>query len=129
MGIDITGLGSVADLATTVIGKIWPDKSKEEQAQLAAALTIIQGQMDTNKVEAGSASFFTSGARPFIMWVCGVACAWNWIGISVAKFVILASGHPPIALSPADVTEMMPLLFGMLGLGGLRTFEKFKGVA
>lgn len=116
------------DLVTKVVGTIWPDKTEKEKAELAAALTIVQGQLDINKVEAGSASTFTSGWRPFIGWVCGTACAWNWIGLPVAKFACTYAGHP-VALSAADVSDMLPLLMGMLGLGGLRTYEKVKGVA
>lgn len=119
---------AVSDLATTVIGKIWPDKSAQEQAQLAAAVALIQGQLEINKAEAASPSAFTSGWRPFIGWVCGTACAWNWIGLPVAKFGCAYFGHP-VALSPADLAEMWPLLMGMLGLGGLRTYEKVQGVS
>lgn len=116
------------DLAKTVVQTIWPDKTEAEKAQLAAALALVQGQLDINKAEAASPSVFTSGWRPFIGWVCGAACAWNWIGLAVAKFACAYFGHP-LALTPADLTEMWPLLMGMLGLGGLRTFEKVKGVA
>lgn len=126
--MDITGLGAVSDLANTVINKIWPDKSEAEKQQLAAAVMVIQGQMDINKVEAASPSVFVSGARPFIMWVCGIGCAWNWIGLPVACFIFAALGQP-INIFPADLSEMMPLLLGMLGLGSLRTVEKLKGVA
>lgn len=116
------------DLVSTVINKFFPDKSEQEKAQLAASLTLIQGQLDINKAEATSPSTFTSGWRPFIGWVCGMACAWNWIVLPAAKFLTIYFNHP-VVLSPADVSEMMPLLFGMLGLGGLRTYEKVKGVA
>lgn len=116
------------DLATSVIGKIWPDKTEKEKAELAAALTIVQGQIDINKAEAASSSTFTSGWRPFIGWTCGLACGWNWIGLPVALFASTFFGHP-VDMSGADVSEMLPLLMGMLGLGGLRTFEKLKGVA
>ena len=126
--MDITGLGAVSDLANTVIGRIWPDKSEAEKQQLAAAVMVIQGQMDINKVEAANPSVFVSGARPFIMWVCGIGCAWNWIGLPVACFIFAALGQP-INILPADLSEMMPLLLGMLGLGSLRTVEKLKGVA
>ena len=128
MAIDITGIGSVADLANTVIGKIWPDKSEQEKQQLAAAVMVIQGQLEINKVEAGNTSVFVSGWRPAIGWVCGAACAWNWVGLPLAKFVMLAIGRP-ITMSPADLGEMLPVLIGMLGLGGLRTAEKINGVA
>lgn len=125
---DLTGLGAVSDLAGTIIGKIWPDKSAAEQQQLAAAVLIVQGQLDINKAEAASPSVFTSGWRPAIGWVCGAACAWNWIGLPIANMVLVLWGHP-LNLRPADVTEMMPILMGMLGLGSLRTVEKIKGVS
>ena len=75
--MDVLGL---SDLASTVISKIWPDKSEAEKQQLAAAVALVQGQLDINKVEAANPSVFVSGWRPFVGWVCGSACAWNWIG-------------------------------------------------
>jgi hypothetical protein len=128
MSLDITGVGAVADLASNVINKIWPDKSEEEKQQLAAAVMVVQGQIDINKEEAKSDSIFVAGWRPFIGWVCGSACAWNWIGLPIAKAGLLLGGVS-INISPADLTEMLPVLMGMLGLGALRTAEKFKGVA
>jgi len=56
------------DLANSIVGKIWPDKSAQEQQQLAAALALIQGQMEINKTEAANPSVFVSGWRPFIGW-------------------------------------------------------------
>ena len=126
--MDITGLGSVADLAGTVINKIWPDKSEAEKQQLAAAVAMVQGQLDINKVEAANPSIFVAGWRPGIGWTCGAAFAWNWVGLPIAHLVLELTGHP-IALAPADMSEMLPVLMGMLGLGGLRTYEKVKGVA
>ena len=125
---DITGIGSIADLANTVIAKIWPDKTEAEKQQLAAAVMVIQGQIDINKAEAASPSIFVSGWRPFVGWVCGSACAWNWIGLPIAKAGLLLAGVS-LSISPADISEMMPILMGMLGLGGLRTIEKIKGAA
>lgn len=122
-------LTAVTDLAGTVINKIWPDKTEQEKQQLAAAVMVVQGQLDINKTEAASPSVFVAGWRPFIGWVCGTACAWNWIGLSVAKFIALTVFAHSIDLKPADISEMMPVLMGMLGLGTLRTFEKVKGVA
>jgi hypothetical protein len=88
---------------------------------------VVQGQLDINKDEAANPSVFVSGWRPFIGWVCGVACAWNWIGLKMALFIAAYLGNP-LDMQPADVSEMMPVLLGMLGLGGLRTVEKLKGV-
>lgn len=125
---DITGVGAVADFATNIINKIWPDKSEQEKQQLAGVLQIISGQIATNQEEAKSPSIFVSGWRPFIGWVCGAACAWNWIGLKIALFIAAYLGHN-LNIQPADVSEMMPVLLGMLGLGGLRTAEKINGVA
>lgn len=126
---DLTGLGEAATAAKGIIGMFFPDKTETEKAQLAASLALIQAQTDTNKVEASNPSVFVSGWRPFIGWVCGVACAWNWLGLPVALFVNAALGRPPLAMAPADISQMWPVLIGMLGLGGLRTYEKQQGVA
>lgn len=128
MGLDITGVGAIAELASNVVNKIWPDKTEEEKQQLAAAVMVVQGQIDINKEEAKSDNVFVSGWRPFIGWVCGSACAWNWIGLPMAKAGLLLAGVT-LSVSPADLSEMLPVLMGMLGLGTLRTAEKFKGVA
>lgn len=128
MGLDVTGLGAISDLAGTVINKIWPDKSEAEKQQLTAAVMVVQGQLDINRGEASNPSVFVSGWRPAIGWVCGAACAWNWIGLKIALFVAVYLGHE-LKVQPADTSEMLPILMGMLGLGGLRTVEKVQGVA
>lgn len=124
--MDITGLGALSDLAGAVINKIWPDKSEAEKQQLAAAVMLVQGQLAVNTEEAKSPNVFVSGWRPFIGWTCGMACMWNWIGLPMTKAGLLLAGIT-LSINPADITEMMPILMGMLGLGGLRTYEKVKG--
>jgi|TARA_R110000851_G_scaffold122772_6_gene252309 hypothetical protein len=123
------------DIGSKVIDRVWPDPAQATAAkfelfklQQSGDLALMAGQMQINVEEAKSSSLLVSGWRPFIGWVCGVACAWNWLGLSIAKMVAELFGHP-IALSPADISEMLPVLMGMLGLGTLRTFEKVKGVA
>jgi len=128
MGLDVTGVGAVSSLVETVIGKIWPDKSAAEAQQLAAAVMVVQGQLDINKTEASNPSVFVSGWRPALGWVCGAACAWNWIGLPIVKVAIGFTSYK-LEVSPADISQMMPILMGMLGLGGLRTLEKINGVA
>ena len=116
------------ELATAVIGKIWPDKSAAEAAQLAAQVAIVQGQLDTNKAEAASPSGFTSGWRPAIGWVCASALACQYIARPLLQWAGIVTGHPWPALPGID-GNLWELMLGMLGLGGLRTFEKTKGVA
>jgi hypothetical protein len=134
--MDITGLGSVADLVGKVVSRTWPDKTQLEQNHMAEAFAIIQnqlaidqGQMEINKAEAESSSLFKGGWRPFLGWVCASACAWNWIGLPVTKATMSAFNLPALTVSPADLSQMLPLLLGMLGLGTLRTYEKTQGVA
>jgi hypothetical protein len=122
-------------IGTKVIDRLWPDPAQAAAAKLelfklqqSGELAVITGQMEINKAEAANASVFVSGWRPFIGWVCGAACAWNWIGLKIALFAAAYFGHP-MTLTPADLSEMMPVLIGLLGLGGLRTVEKIQGVA
>lgn len=135
MGLDAFGIGAISELAKTAINTIWPDKSEQEKIKLAQEMAIVQGQiaanqgqLEINKVEAASASLFTSGWRPFIGWVCGVACAVNWLVIPLARLGVAFCGHT-LQVTMLDLSEMMPVLMGMLGLGGLRTYEKINGVA
>lgn len=124
----LDGIGAVADLAKVVVSRVWPDKTAEEQAQLAAALTIVQGQLDANKVEAASSSAFTSGWRPGIGWVCALALFFQYIARPLLAWGGIVAGHqfPPL---PGIDDNLWQLMLGMLGLGGLRTYEKAKGVA
>jgi hypothetical protein len=128
-------LSAALDIGGKLIDRLWPDPAQRDVAKLellkmqqSGDLAIITGQMEVNKEEAKSASVFVSGWRPFIGWVCGMACAWNWIGLPVVKAGLLVAGHS-LDLRPADLTEMLPVLMGMLGLGGLRTIEKLNGQA
>ncbi len=116
------------ELATAAIGKIWPDKSAAEAAQLAAAVAIVQGQLDTNKAEAANPSLLTSGWRPAIGWVCAAALACQYIARPLLQWAGIVTGHAWPALPGID-GNLWELMLGMLGLGGLRTFEKTKGVA
>lgn len=135
-------IAALLPILGTVLERILPDQKasddaklrvmelmqRGELAQLDADVKLATGQLEVNKAEASSGDPFTTRWRPFIGWVCGFGCAWNWIGLPVAKFAMEAIGHP-VALAPADLSEMMPLLLGMLGLGGYRTLEKIKKVA
>lgn len=123
------------NIGSKVIDRLWPDPAQADAAKLellklqqSGELAIAVGQMDTNKIEAASASVWVSGWRPCVGWVCAGGCAWNWIGLPIAMFTAELVGKH-LQLRPADLSEMMPLLFGMLGLGALRTVEKVKQVA
>lgn len=128
-------VSALLDIGSKVIDRLWPDPVQAATAKLeliklqqSGELAVIVGQLEINKTEAASASVFVSGWRPFIGWVCGAACAWNWIGLKIALFVAAYFNHP-VTLAPADLSEMTPVLMGMLGIGAMRTIEKLNGVA
>ena len=78
--------------------------------------------MDINKVEAANPTLFVSGARPFIMWICGTG-----LGYQFLIYPVLVAFLPGV--QQADMGTLITLLLGMLGLGGLRSYEKINGVA
>jgi len=100
---------------------------KAEKAQLIQE--INKAQIEVNKVEANSNSLFVSGWRPFVGWVCGTAFAYHFVIQPLAIFVVAAYGMEIPALPEFDMGQLMTVLMGMLGLGGLRSFEKYKHVA
>lgn len=140
MGLDITGLGSLFTLGTTIIDKIWPDKVEAEKAklrlfeltqagefkQLEAELERARMQVQVNTVEAGSDSNFRGGWRPFIGWVCGFGLCYAVLLRPLVTGLVQATVPQMQAfVMPAVETDaLMALLFGMLGLGGYRTYEK-----
>jgi hypothetical protein len=128
-------VSALLEISGKVIDRVWPNPAQAAAAKLeliklqqSGELAQITGQLEINKNEAANPSVFVSGWRPFIGWVCGSACAWNWIGLPLAKTLAVFFEHP-FPISPADLSEMMPVLIGLLGLGGLRTVEKIQGVA
>jgi len=129
-------LSAVLPSVMEVAGRFLPeDKEKraaaerEIEAQLTTHLAKIDlAQLDINKTEAAHRSVFVSGWRPFIGWSCGAAMALNFIVFPLASFVLAQTGHL-VELPTLDMSQMMPVLMGMLGLGGLRTVEKLKQVS
>lgn len=118
-----------------VIDRIIPDKVKAAEAKLELAkmeidsdLKQMVGQLEINAKEGSHPSVFVAGWRPFIGWVCGIAFAYHFLVIPLALFIATISGHP-IPMPTFNIESLMTVLVGILGLGGLRTYEKFKGVA
>jgi hypothetical protein len=132
--MSIDPITAVLDISGKVIDRIWPDPAQAASAKLeliklqqSGELQEIAGQLEINKIEASNSNLFVSGWRPFVGWCCGAGCAWNWLGLPVFQFIFTSFGHP-VNVYPADISEMMPLLFGLLGIGTMRTYEKVKGV-
>jgi len=88
---------------------------------------LAKGQLEVNKVEAAHNNMFVAGWRPAVGWICAMGMAGNFILIPMANF-ILALVESEIMIPLIALSEMMPVLMGMLGLGAMRTVEKAKGV-
>ena len=91
------------------------------------ALELAKGQLEVNKVEAAHKNLFVAGWRPAVGWVCVAGMAGNFIIIPMTNFG-LALANSTVAIPLIALSEMMPVLMGMLGLGAMRTVEKAKGV-
>lgn len=140
--MDLTGIGGLLEIGSKIIDRVWPDPATRDAAKLELfkaqqagelkaaeqVFELAKGQIEVNKVEAGHSSVFVSGWRPFIGWVCGLALAWKFLLAPLLTFVFMAFGGK-LDLPVLDFTEMLTVLLGMLGLGGLRTFEKVQKVA
>lgn len=121
---------------TGLLDKFIEDKDQKNQiahqiATLAEkqAHEQVMGQLEVNRSEATHRSVFVAGWRPFIGWVCGVALAYHFVFAPLILFGAAFSGAEIPELPTFDMDSLMTVLLGMLGLGGLRTFEKSKGLA
>lgn len=88
---------------------------------------LVSSQIQVNEAEATNQSIFVSGWRPFVGWVCGSGLAVQFI-LSPMVTWGAALAHHPVVFPSLDLGTLMTLLFGLLGLGGMRTYEKVNGV-
>ena len=89
---------------------------------------LVHGQLEVNQAEATSSSVFVAGWRPGVGWVCVAALACQYIARPLVQWGGIVSGHPLPDLPGID-DNLWQLTLGLLGLGGLRTYEKVQGVA
>jgi hypothetical protein len=89
---------------------------------------IAKAQIEVNKEEAKNKSMFVSGWRPAVGWVCVSGMGCNFLLVPIGNFIIQLYGLQ-VLIPTLDLSQMMPVLMGMLGLGAMRTWEKAKGVA
>jgi hypothetical protein len=116
LGLNGNGQSSLGEFAKDIREAI---KGKEIDPE--KMMDLVKVQSEINKMEAQHRSVFVAGWRPFIGWICGLALAYNFIIRDVIAWV------SPDAMPPAiQMDQLITILLGMLGLGGLRTFEKIK---
>ena len=128
-------LPSLLPMLGEVLDRIIPDKAEaakarlEMEAKLLEAATAQAGQQAAiNQVEAANSNVFVSGWRPFIGWVCGAGLAWAFVVAPITSWLLVVSGIRQ-TLPQLQVEYLMELIVALLGLGGLRTYEKLRGVA
>lgn len=133
-------LGALLGVGEKLIDKLIPDPQAKadakykllelaqsgELAKMANDTQLAMGQIELNKVEAASDSLFKSGWRPSVGWICSVGLFYQFLGQPLITWMsgIYAFPAPP----SLNLTDLFTLLFGMLGLGAYRTYEKREGV-
>jgi hypothetical protein len=121
--------------ALALLEKVIPDKSAREKLahELATmaerhAHEAALAQIEVNKAEAASDNIFKSGWRPAIGWTCGIAFAYHFVLQPLLIFFLTIFGMEIPELPKFEMEALMTVLLGLLGLGSLRTFEKYKHV-
>lgn len=124
-------IGPVSGLLDKVI------EDKDQKAALAHEIATMSerhaqeamlAQLEINKAEAASGSLFKGGWRPAVGWVCAIAFAYHFILKDLIVFVATVAGVDMPELPEFDMGTLLTVLGGMLGIGGLRTYEKQKGL-
>lgn len=125
------GIDDAIAAGLKVLDKFIPDPEARAKAEadLRDSLQAWDKQQnDVNAVEAANPNLFVAGWRPFIGWTCGLALAYQYVLAPLVMWLALTWGFHLAAPPKLDET-LWQLVFAMLGIGGLRTFEKVKGVA
>lgn len=101
-----------------------------EAAAMQAEANANQGQIEINKIDANNPSMFRGGYRPAAAWVCVLGLAYNFLLRPLLPFIFEISGVEKVPELPSlDLSELLPLLGGLLGLSAMRMNERIKGVA
>lgn len=128
-------IAALLGIGSQLIDRLWPDPAEAEKAKLellkmqhSGELQAMTAQLQVNQAEASNPSLFVAGWRPAVGWVCAAALAYQHLGRPLIAWGFAIAGHPVPPMPELDDT-LWELLFGMLGLGVLRTAEKLKRVS
>jgi len=125
-----TALAQPIEAVGNVLDQLFTSKDEKlthEEVRIRLMMKPSIAQVELNKVEAQHRSRFVAGWRPFIGWICGLALLYSFIVRDLIAWLIQV--FEPSAQAPPELAmeHLMTVLLGMLGLGGLRTYEKVKG--
>ena len=121
---------SVVGVAGKVLDKFVEDKDLKRKLESELKSQIISldlAQAQTNLEQAKHSSVFIAGARPAIMWICAFGLGWQFVFQPVAVWII-AVGGIDVVLPIIETEGLLSLTLALLGLGGMRSFEKSKGI-
>lgn len=128
-------ISGIMKIAGEIFDRVIPDKAGAEKAKLellqqaqTQEFTAAMEQIRVNLAEAQHASIFVAGWRPFIGWVCGAGLAWHFIGHDVLAWFV-AWRKVDMVLPKIQAENLMELTLAMLGMAGLRSWEKWKNVS
>ena len=123
-------LEKLIDPISNILDKFVADKDLKQKLEHELKTELHRAnmaQIEVNKVEAQHRTVFVAGWRPFTGWVCATALAYHFIIEPVLVFFLSWYGVE-IKLPQFDMGSLLTVLMGMLGLGGLRTYEKKQGL-
>lgn len=122
------GIGSLASsIRSAITGNLPPDKQAEIQTKLfELENAAMSGQMEVNKIEAANSNLFVSGARPAAIWICNIALLYNYVLMPFIVYFVLVFKPDAPAMPALDMGELLTLLFGLLGISAMRSFDKAK---
>ena len=127
------GIVTAAEGVANIIDRFVETDDEKKAAEIIKAKMMMQpslAQIELNKIEAGHRSIFVAGWRPFIGWVCGFALLWHFIIYDLLAWVTV--NFFPHVTAPPELTgteTLVTVLLSLLGLGAMRTAEKFGGRA
>lgn len=129
-------LAALLPVVSGILDKIIPDKGARDKARAELVLLEVTGDLKIdlenlaiNIEEAKHKSLWVSGWRPYIGWACGTAFVYHTLILPILTLILIISGVDVAILPEFDMSLLMTVLGGLLGLGSLRTYEKLKGVA
>lgn len=146
MGLDLTGLGSaseavsnIAKASKDIVNTFFVNKTEIEKEKITLQIqsmmnehNLVAGQIEVNKEEAKSTDWKIAGWRPYIGWVCGTGLLYQFIFMPISngliKTIMMLFDKQPIEVFVSlDISTLVTCLGGMLGLAGMRTYEKRTG--